>query len=67
MFEADSPAARNGIRKGDILVGLSKWKPFPPTTSPGLEPVDAQRQDALKFYLIRGSETLFGHLQLAFK
>ena len=66
--KADSPAARNGIRKGDILVGLSKWETLSSENVTWIlnQPTPAS-EEALKFYLIRGSETLYGHLQLASK
>ncbi len=64
----DSPAARNGIRKGDILVGLSKWETISSENVTWiLNQPTTGGQDALKFYLIRGSETLYGHLQVASK
>lgn len=64
----DSPAARNGIRKGDILVGLSKWETISSENVTWiLNQSMPSGQDSLKFYLIRGSETLFGHLTLASK
>jgi serine protease Do len=60
---ADSPASKQGIRRGDILVGMHVWE----TVS--LENVtyilgrpDFAQLDPLKFYLLRGSETLYGHL-----
>jgi len=64
----DSPAARNGIRKGDILVGLSKWETVSNENVTWiLNQSLPTGQDSLKFYLIRGSETLYGHLQVAGK
>ena len=54
----DSPAAKQGIRRGDVLVGMHIWE----TVS--LENVnyilgrsDFTQLDPLKFYIIRGSET----------
>jgi serine protease Do len=62
----ESPAARQGIRRGDILVGMHKWE----TTS--LEHVtyvlnrpDFAKLEPLKFYIVRGSETFSGNLTLA--
>jgi serine protease Do len=64
----DSPAARNGIRKGDILVGLSRWETVSTENVSWIlnQPLP-QGQDALKFFLIRDKDTLFGHLQVAAK
>jgi serine protease Do len=60
-----SPAALNGIRAGDVLVGLHSWE----TTKPeDVIWVITHKQIAtfspLKFYIIRGRETLYGHLQI---
>ncbi len=62
----DSPAAKQGIRRGDILVGMHIWE----TTS--LENVDyvLNRPDfadfePVKFYIVRGTETLYGHLPVS--
>jgi serine protease Do len=66
-IRADSPAARQGIRAGDILVGMHVWE----TTS--LENVDfvLSRKDyrefsPMKFYILRGNNTLYGHLKINF-
>ncbi len=62
----DSPAAKQGIRRGDVLVGMHIWE----TTT--LENVDyvLNRPDftdfePVKFYILRGSETLYGHLPVS--
>ena len=62
----ESPAARQGIRRGDVLVGMHKWE----TTT--LEHVtyvlnrpDFAKLEPLKFYIVRGSETFSGNLSLA--
>ncbi|MBN2024789.1 MAG: polysaccharide biosynthesis/export family protein [Pirellulales bacterium] len=61
----DSPAAKQGIRRGDVLVGLGAWE----TVS--LESLryilgrpELDEDDSLKFFILRGDETLFGHLSL---
>ena len=61
-----SPAESQGIRRGDILVGMHVWE----TVS--LENVAyVLKQDRitakgpLKFYILRGGQTLYGHLQVA--
>jgi serine protease Do len=62
----DSPAAKKGIRRGDVLVGMHIWE----TTK--LSEVDyvLNRSDfadlqPIKFYLLRGNETLFGYLPVS--
>jgi serine protease Do len=62
----EGPAARQGIRPDDVLVGMHLWE----TVS--LENVEyildrAQNDDLgpLKFYILRGKETLFGHVTVA--
>jgi S1-C subfamily serine protease len=62
----DSPASAEGILPGDILVGMHRWE----TASP--EDIDyivsrpnlAEMGD-LKFYVLRGKSTLFGHMNVA--
>ena len=63
---ADSPAAKQGIRRGDVLVGMHIWE----TTK--LSEVDyvLNRPDfadfqPIKFYILRGNETLYGHLPVS--
>lgn len=63
---ADSPAADQGIRAGDVLVGMHIWE----TISLDNVVYVLNRNDLgelmpLKFYIVRGRETLFGHLTLA--
>jgi serine protease Do len=62
----DGPAARQGIREGDVLVGMHVWETI------SLENVlyiigrpDFAQIDPLKFYILRGNETLYGHLPVA--
>ena len=63
---ADSPASRQGIRRGDILVGMHKWE----TTKLDhvayvLSRPEFGRLEPLKFYIVRGNETLSGQLTVA--
>jgi serine protease Do len=62
----DSPAANQGIRRGDILVGMHLWE----TTK--LSEVDyvLNRPDfadfqPVKFYILRNNKTLYGHLPVS--
>ncbi|MBI1346573.1 PDZ domain-containing protein [bacterium] len=60
-----SPAALNGIRKDDILVGLRDWETL---SSENVTWILNQNlpsgQNSLKFFVIRGRETLYGYIQL---
>jgi serine protease Do len=61
----DSPAARQGIRKGDVLVGMHKWETISlDNINYVLSRPDLQRSGRVKFYVVRGGETLYGHLPL---
>jgi serine protease Do len=62
----DSPAARQGIRPGDVLVGMHIWE----TVSFDNLNYILNREDfvdlqPIKFYIVRGQETLFGHMRVA--
>lgn len=61
-----SPAAINGIRKDDVLVGLRDWETL---TAENVTWILNQQlpagQNQLKFFVIRGRETLYGYLQLS--
>ena len=60
-----SPAAKNGIRSGDILVGLHVWETINhANVSYVLDHPQLSKINPLKFYIIRGRETLFGYLRL---
>ena len=57
------PAGEQGIREGDVLVGLHVWETISPDNV--VYVLDKAREDnlgQLKFYVLRGRETLFGHL-----
>lgn len=65
---AQSPAATNGIRPGDVLVGLHHWETVNEDnveyvlTNPQLRSLSP-----LKFYIVRNGETLFGHFRISMK
>ncbi|MBW3542408.1 MAG: trypsin-like peptidase domain-containing protein [Planctomycetes bacterium] len=60
-----SPAEVNGIRPGDILVGLHQWETVTPqNVSYVLSHPELTTWGPLKFYIIRGRETLFGFMEL---
>jgi serine protease Do len=59
----DSPAAKQGIRRGDVLVGMHVWETTKlDDVSYVLNRPDFSKFDPLKFYILRGKETLYGHL-----
>jgi len=58
----DGPAARQGIRKGDILVGLHIWETVNDDDLIFILASDVVRENKLmKFYILRDDETLYGH------
>ncbi|QDT35941.1 trypsin-like peptidase domain-containing protein [Stratiformator vulcanicus] len=62
---AGSPAAKNGIRPGDVLVGLHVWETInAENVSYVLTHPRITNFNPLKFYIVRGRETLYGHLKL---
>jgi len=60
------PAETNGIREGDVLVGLHIWETV---SSDNVDYVlnhpQLQTLGPLKFYIVRDGETLFGHFRIA--
>lgn len=64
----NSPAAQEGIQPGDVLVGMHKWETASEQdlqyiiSRPNLE-----QMGKLKFYVLRGQNTLYGHRSLASK
>jgi serine protease Do len=61
-----SPAADEGILPGDILVGMHKWETASEQDMQYIitRPTLAQ-MGKLKFYVLRGQNTLYGHLSVA--
>ena len=62
---AGSVAATQRLRNGDILVGMQSWE----TTRPAdvtfvLNRPEVSRGQAIKFYVLRGTETLSGHMRV---
>ncbi len=58
-----SPAARQGIRRGDVLVGMHVWETISlDNVRYILNRPDFEQFAPLKFYILRGSETLYGHM-----
>jgi len=65
--KSDSSAAKQGVRKGDVLVRMHRWST---TTSKDIRFI-VDRADTLaragtvKFYILRDGDTFFGHLAVA--
>ena len=63
--KSQSIAAQNGIRVGDVLVGLHVWETISfDNINYVLDHPQLNTFNPLKFYILRGSETLYGHLQV---
>ncbi|MEX0612791.1 MAG: trypsin-like peptidase domain-containing protein [Pirellulales bacterium] len=64
----DSPAAQEGILPGDILVGMHKWET---ASEQDIQYIISRptltQMGKLKFYVLRGQNTLYGHLNVAAK
>lgn len=62
----DSPAARQGIRRGDVLVGMHIWETVTiENVNYILKRPDFASIDPVKFYILRGDETLYGHMTVS--
>ena len=60
-----SPADSNGIKKGDVLVGLHVWETVKyENVDYVLEHQDLKTINPLKFYILREGETLYGHFAI---
>ncbi len=61
-----SPAAANGIRQGDVLVGLHVWETVnTENIDYVLDHPQLKTFNPLKFFILRNGETLYGHLNLS--
>jgi serine protease Do len=62
---SESPAARNGLQNGDVLVGLHVWETISPENITYiLNHPQFSNFNPLKFYILRNRETLYGHFEL---
>lgn len=63
----DGPAAQRGVRRGDVLVGLHKWETVSmENIAYILGSAEFRETQPIKFFVLRGDETLYGHLRVAF-
>jgi serine protease Do len=59
------PAASHGIQNGDVLVGLHEWETVNlDNVRWVLDHPELRKFNPVKFYVLRGRETLFGHLPI---
>jgi serine protease Do len=64
----ESPAAEQGIQPGDILVGMHTWETISlDNVTYILKRNDFSSLAPLKFYILRGGDTLYGYLPLPVK
>jgi serine protease Do len=60
------PAAQQGIRRGDVLVGMHIWETISlENMAYILDREDLTKLDPVVFYIVRGTDTLFGHMRVA--
>ena len=59
----DSPAAEQGIRRGDVLVGMHIWETVSlDNVTYILKRPDFTTPHPVKFFILRGNETLYGYM-----
>ncbi len=64
----NSPAADQGIRAGDVLVGMHVWETVSlDNVSYILRRPDFNSINPVKFFILRGNETLFGFMPINLK
>ena len=62
---AEGPAASQGIRVGDVLVGMHVWETISQeNVLYVLNHADFEKFQPVKFYILRGKDTLYGHLRV---
>jgi serine protease Do len=61
----DGPSDRHGIRRGDVLVGMHKWETASlENIAYILNSAELRQVQPAKFFVLRGDETLYGHMRL---
>jgi serine protease Do len=59
-------ASQQGIRQGDILVGMHTWETVSlENLAYIMNQTDFGKADAIPFYILRGDKTLSGHLPVS--
>jgi len=65
---SDSAAASQGIRRGDVLVGMHVWETVSlDNVDYIINRSDFKKLNPLKFFILRGKETLYGYLPVSMK
>ncbi len=65
---ANSPASEQGVRAGDVLVGMHIWETVSmDNVAYILKRPDFNAINPVKFFILRGNETLYGYLSVAVK
>jgi serine protease Do len=60
------PAARQGIQRGDVLVGVHRWETISmENVSYILTVAELPNDESVKFWVLRGRQVLQGNLRLA--
>ena len=63
-----SPAAGQGIHAGDVLVGMHIWETVSlDNVAYILKRPEISEKEPIKFFILRGNETLFGYMSLAMR
>ncbi|HUT95437.1 MAG TPA: trypsin-like peptidase domain-containing protein [Thermoguttaceae bacterium] len=62
----ESPAANQGLRRGDVLVGMHVWETVSlKNVDYVVNHPDLAKINPVKFYILRAGETLYGYLPVA--
>jgi serine protease Do len=62
----EGPAARQGIQRGDVLVGMHHWETISmDNVDYILRHADFASFQPIKFFILRGNETLYGHMNVS--
>ena len=64
----NSPASAQGIRPGDVLVGMHIWETVSlDNVAYILKRPDFTTLNPVKFFILRGSDTLYGYMPVSMK
>lgn len=63
---SDSPAIQQGLRPGDVLIGLHRWETRKMDhVNYVLSQPEVKNGQQLKFHIVRGGDTLYGYLPVS--